>query len=177
MCDWTPVRNWLIGLLAAIVVAGATAMGAALINATFYFWLAFAGLLVAAALTAAALLICGQAIDALNAFCACAGPRCAGACNNLRNTLNAARVVLGIQATACLAAAGISLGPGAGVAPALVIAGSLFIQAALIVAAIFFVSDLSKCQTATTTPTSPPTTTTTTPPTTTGPPVGAGPIG
>ena len=171
MCDFTPVRNWLIGLAAAITVAAAVALGAAAVNNTgWYAWLAPAGMILAAAITASAILLCGAAIDALDAFCACAGSRCAGACSNLRATLNAARVVFGIQATACLVAAGVSWIPWVGAAPIYVIIGALIVQLALIISAIYFVTQLASCQTA-------PTPTPPSPPTTPKPPVGTGPIG
>lgn len=170
MCDFSPVRNWLIGLAAAIVSAAAIALGAAAVNNTgWYAWLAPVGMLAAAAVAGLAVLLCGFAIDALNGFCACAGARCAGPCGNLRTTLNAARVVLGIQATACLTSALSAWIPGVGSAPIYVIVGALVIQLALIISAIAFAVQLGSCQSST-----PPVPT---PPTTATPPVGAGPIG
>jgi hypothetical protein len=153
MCDLTPLRNLLIGLAAAIVSAAAVALGAAAVNNTgWYAWLAPAGMLLAAGLTGLAVLLCGFAIDALNAFCACAGGRCAGQCGNLRTTLNAARVVLGIQATACLTSALSAWIPWVGSAPIYVIVGALIIQSALIIAAIAFMAQLGACQSSSTTP-------------------------
>jgi hypothetical protein len=171
MCDWTPVRNWLIGIAAAIVSAAAIALGAAAVNPNvWYSWLAPVGMLAAAAVTGATVLVCGAAISALDTFCACAGSKCAGPCGNLRRTLEAARIVLGIQATACLTAALTAWIPGIGSAPIWVIIGALLIQLALIIAAIAFMSQLASCQsTPPPTPPSPPT-----PPT---PPNPAGPIG
>lgn len=169
MCDWTPVRNWLIGIAAAIFVAAAIAVGAALVNNTYWYsWLAPVGMIVAAGATGGAILLCGAAISALDTFCACAGVRCSGACTNLRNVLNAARVVLGIQATACLTSALSAWIPGIGAVPIWVIVGALIAQAALIISAIAFMVNLSNCQT--TSPGS-------APGAPGGPPVGTGPIG
>jgi hypothetical protein len=171
MCDWTPVRNWLIGIAAAIVSAAAIALGAAVVNPNvWYSWLAPLGMLIAAAVTGTTVLVCGAAISALDTFCACAGSKCAGPCGNLRRTLEAARIVLGIQATACLTAALTAWIPGIGSAPIWVIIGALLIQLALIIAAIVFMSQLASCQ-STPPPTSP------SPPTPPTPPNPAGPIG
>ena len=168
MCDPSPVRNWLIGPAATVASAAAIALGAAAVNNTgWYAWLAPAGMLVAAGLAGLAVVFCGMAIDALDVFCACAGSRCAGPCSNLRNTLNAARVVLGIQATACLAAAAIAWIPWAGSAPIYVIVGALIIQVGLVISAIVFMSQLASCQTDTVPA----------PPAPKAPPVGTGPVG
>lgn len=149
MCDWTPVRNWLIGVAAAIISAAAIALGAAAVNPNvWYSWLAPLGMVVAAAVTLGALLLCVGAIGALDTFCACAGPRCAGPCGNLRTTLEAARIVLGIQATACLTAALSAWIPGIGGAPIWVIIAALVSQLVLIIAAIAFLSQLASCQSA-----------------------------
>jgi hypothetical protein len=191
VCDWTPVRNWLIGAAAAIVLAAVTALGAAAAGSSFYYsYLAPFGMLAAAAITAGAILLVTAAIGALDAFCACAGARCAGVCGNLRRTLDAARIVLGIQATAALTSAAAAWIPGIGQVPIYVIIGALFIQLALIISTIYFLTQLASCQTPPPPPTSggpltsadppttptgtsttrPPSTTKNQPPTTTRPP-------
>jgi hypothetical protein len=146
MCDPIPFRNWLIGISVAIFAAAAIVIGAAVANGSYwYVYLSPIGMLVAAAATGGAILLCGQALDALNRLCTCTGDRCSGQCNNLRNTLNAARVVLGIQATACLTVAAYAWIPGAAQPAMWVIIGTLFIQAALIVSAIAFYAQLATC--------------------------------
>ena len=88
MCDFSPVRNWLIVTAAAIVAAIALIVVAAVVNGSW--WLAWTSpgfMLLAAAAAGGAVLALGQAISALDAFCKCAGPKCAGPCSNMRNTL------------------------------------------------------------------------------------------
>ena len=134
MCDLSPVRNWLLAMLAAILAAVAIIVGAAIANGSFFVaWTAPAGMLAAAAATGLAILFCGLAASALDVFCNCAGASCAGPCGNLKDVLNAVRVMLGIQATACLAAALIAWIPVAGQPLMWIIAGALLIQAALII--------------------------------------------
>jgi hypothetical protein len=93
-------------------------------------------MVVAAAATGAAILLCSQAISALDTYCACVGARCARQCNNLRTTLKAAMAVLGIQATACLTVAAYAWIPGAANLAQWAIIGTLFVQAGLIIGAI-----------------------------------------
>ena len=176
MCDWTPVRNWLIAVAAAIVVAAATALGAAAAGSSYYYsYLAPFGMLAAAAITGGAILLTSAAIGALDTFCACAGAKCAGPCGNLRRTLEAARIVLGIQATACLTSAAAAWIPGIGQVPIYVIIGALFVQLALVIGAIAFLTQLSSCQTSTPPPpTSPGALTSSGPGTTSGPPTTSG---
>lgn len=147
MCDLSPVRNWLIATLIAIFAAVAIIIGAAIANGSWWLaWTAPIGMLAAAGATGLAIISCGQAISALNTFCECAGPRCAGPCGNLRNVLVAANVVLGIQATTCLAAAAAAWIPVAGQVLMWIIIGALTIQAALIISAFAFMSQLATCQ-------------------------------
>jgi hypothetical protein len=146
MCDLTPLRNWLIACAVAIFAAVAVIIGAAVANGSYWYtYLSPIGMLVAAAFTGAAILACGMAISALDAFCACAGPRCKGQCDNMRATLQAARVVLGIQATACLTVAAYAWIPGAANPAQWVIIGSLVIEAALIIGVLGFFSALTSC--------------------------------
>lgn len=146
MCDPTPIRNWLVGILAAILVAIGLIVVAAVANGSFWLaWTSPGWMLAAAAAAATAVFLCGSALSALDVFCACAGPKCAGACSNMRNTLNAARVVLGIQATTCLAAALVAWIPVGGQVLMWTIVGALVIQTALIISAIAFYAQLTAC--------------------------------
>jgi hypothetical protein len=146
MCDTTPLRNWLLAIAAAILVAIAFIITAAVLNGSF--WLAWQSpiwMLLAAAATGGAILLSGQASNALDILCRCTGDRCAGQCNNMRNVLAAAKVVLGIQAIACLTTAAYAWIPGAAQPSMWIIVGSLIIQAALIISAIAFLSNLQTC--------------------------------
>jgi hypothetical protein len=170
MCDWTPVRNWLIAALVAIALAVA-AIFVAINLASVAQAIA---MLVAAGFTGLAIGAISFALGALSTFCACAGQSCAGPCGNLRGILLAANVVLGIQLTACLTTAAIVLipilGQWLGGRQIYVIYGALVIQLGLIAAAFTFMAQLATCQ-----PAPPPTTPT--PPTPPTPPVGTGPVG
>lgn len=157
MCDPTPIRNWLFAILAAILASIAAIVVAAVLNASFWqAWQSPIWMGVAAAAAALAALFCGQAISALDTYCNCVGPRCAGQCSNMRNVLNAARVVLGIQATTCLVAALQAWIPVAGQVIMWTIIGALAIQAALIASAIVFYGNLVACGAPTPVPPPPP---------------------
>jgi hypothetical protein len=149
MCDPTPIRNWLTAILVAIIAAIALIVAAAIANSSFWLaWTSPGWMLAAAAATGAAALLCAGALSALETFCTCAGSSCAGACSNMRNTVNAARVVLGIQALTCLTAALSAWIPVAGQVLMWIIIGALVIQAALIASAIGFYAQLTSCATA-----------------------------
>jgi hypothetical protein len=123
-------------------------IGAAVANSSFYYaFTAPVGMIVAAAVTGIALFCCNQAIDALNAFCECAGRKCAGQCGNIKNTLVAMAAVLGIQVTACLIAAATAWVVVIGQAPMYVILGAFLIQIFLGIFALYFLSQLGNCQT------------------------------
>lgn len=146
MCDPTPVRNWLIACFVGILAAVATIVGAAIANGSWWYtYLSPIGMLVAAGLTGAAIGACAMALSALDTVCACAGDRCSGPCNNLRNVLRAAMTVLGIQVTACLTVAAYAWIPGAANPAQWVIIGALIVQSALIISAIAFYDQLSGC--------------------------------
>src|SRR5262249_36784883 len=133
-------------IVATIFAAVATIVGAAVANASWWYtYLAPAGMLVAAGLTGLAIVFCGLAAGALDTLCACTSKRCTGQCSNMRNLLIAARVVLGIQLTACLAVALYAWIPGAAQPAMSVIIGSLVIQAALIISAFPFFASLASC--------------------------------
>ena len=153
MCDPTPVRNWMIACAVAVLVAAAIVIGAAIANGSWWYtYLSPIGMLVAAAATGGAMVLCSQALSALDTYCACIGRRCDGACNNLRTTLRAAMTVLGIQATACLTVAAYAWIPGAANPAQWVIIGSLIVEAALIISAIAFYNALVACGSASTAP-------------------------
>jgi len=153
MCDWTPVRNWLIVVLITVVAAAGIIVGAAIANGSIvYAWQSPIGMAAAAVATGLAVIFCTLAVNALDTFLACAGSRCKGAYDNLRNTINAARVVLGIQGLACLMAALIAWIPIAPQPLMWAIIGALLVQVALIAAAFGFFVPLTTCQTAPTPP-------------------------
>lgn len=153
MCDPTPVRNWILATIAAIFVVVAIIVGAAVANGSWYYsWTAPGVMISAAIVTGVAIFFNSMALGALNTFCACAGARCASACSNLRATLTAAGVLLGIQATACLLAALSAWIPSVGQAPMWIIIGALVIEAAVLITALAFLSALTSCQTTTVPP-------------------------
>jgi hypothetical protein len=158
MCDTTALRNFLLGIAVAIVLAIALIIAAAITNGSFWLaWQSPGWMLAAAAAAAAAVLLCGFALDALDTVCTCTGARCSSQCANLRNVLNTARAVLGIQAMACLAAAAQAWIPVAGQIVMWTIVGAFVLQAALIVSAIAFLTQLDGCASApATTPGFPP---------------------
>jgi hypothetical protein len=146
MCDTSALRNWLVAALAAIVVAIALIAAAAILNASFWEAKESPALMVlAAASSAAAAVLCGLALSALDDVCACLAPQCAGECFSVRGHIAAAIVVLGIQATAALAAVWPAAIPLAGLGPMDVIAGALVVQAALFVSSAFFLTQLDRC--------------------------------
>lgn len=147
MCDISPIRNWLIATLIAIIAAVAIIIGAAIANGSWWLaWTSPFGMLAAAGATGLAIVFCGRAISALDTFCECAGSSCTGPCRNLRSVLVAANVVLGIQATTCLAAAAAAWIPVVGQVIMWTIIGALTIQTALIISAFAFISQLASCQ-------------------------------
>ena len=146
MCDTTPLKLWLLAILAMILLSAGLVLGAAIANLSL-FQISNSPWLIGAAGGAALIgsILCGVAISALDAVCTCAGAKCAGECSNLRNNIKAVGVVLGIQAVACLVIVIPSLIFIAGTVPMWVILATLFLQAALIISAIFFIDMLDKC--------------------------------
>lgn len=146
MCDIGPLRNWLIASLTTLIGAIGLVTAAAILNNSFFGAPASPALMIAAGVAAAlAVVLLGFAISALNAYCQCLSGRCEGQCSNLRNLLSGVVAVLGIQATACFAAAGIAWIPWAGAAPMYVILGAFIIQVPLIISGIAFALALAKC--------------------------------
>jgi len=147
MCDWTPVRNWLLATLAAVFSAAATVLVAAVLNGSWWYaYLSTVAMLIAAGFAYLAVGGCALAKSALTTFCTCAGPNCQGPCNNLANVILGAIAVLGIQGAACLLAIAPAWVPGAGQTPMYVIIGALLIEAALIISAFAFFAQLTSCQ-------------------------------
>jgi hypothetical protein len=146
MCDLGPFRNWLLGVAAAIAVAIGFIVAAAIANASFW---GAAGSPVLMGFAAAAgylaVYLLGQAQDALNAYATCTGDRCAGAVANMTNVITAVRVVLGIQSSACLAAAFIAWIPYGGAAVMGIILASFILQALLIATALLVLDQLRRC--------------------------------
>jgi len=146
MCDLTPVRNWLLAVFAAIVAAVAVIVTAAAANGSWWYAWTSPGLMVsAAATTAVAVFLCGRALSALETYCKCVGDSCRGACANMRNAINAARTVLGIQAAACLSAVLVAWIPWVAQPVMYVIIGALLSQLAMIFYAILVLSKLREC--------------------------------
>jgi hypothetical protein len=146
MCDPYPLRNWLLAIAAAILSAAVTVIAAAILNGSF--WLVYLSpiwMLSAAVFTGLAIVFCGQAMDTLNVLCTCMRELCAGQCNNMRNVLNGARTVLGIQAFACLTVAVFAWFPYAAQPAMWAIIGALFFQVVLIAGAIASFSSLANC--------------------------------
>ena len=142
MCDLSPIRNWLLGIIAAITGALALVIVAAVLQGSWWTaWAARFPMAGVAALTAGAAIMCAAAISALNAYCACTGAKCAGACTNMRNTLTAAAVVLGIQAAAAAAAAIF----GGNSVTMIIMTGAFLILLALIISALAFLGALNGC--------------------------------
>ena len=146
MCDPTPLRNWLLAIAAAIATAIGLIITAAITNGSFFLaWQSWGWMLLAAGATGGAILLCGQARTELETLDRCTGERCAGECKNMRNVLDGARVVLGIQASACLATATYAWIPWAAQPSMWVIVAALTVQAALIASAIAFFKNLAAC--------------------------------
>jgi hypothetical protein len=142
MCDLSPIRNWLIAIITAITGALALVIVAAVLQGSWWTaWAARFPMAGVAALAGSAAVMCGLAISALNAYCACTGAKCAGACTNMRNTLTAAGIVLGIQAAAAATAAIV----GGSSVTMIIITGALLIELALIISALAFLGSLSGC--------------------------------
>ncbi len=131
------------------VTGSAVAVGvAAVLNNSFFGAPgAPAAMITAGALAAGAVALLKRSIDELDYFRQCGGvPRsCQGAFDNLTTNIAAIAVVMGIQASACLAAAGIAWIPWAGAAPMYVILAALIVQAGLIVSLAVYLAEFLAC--------------------------------
>ena len=146
MCDVSPVRTWLRATIAAIIAAAAIiGVAAVLNNSVFTSWKSAAWMVAGAGVTALAVVLCTRALVALDKACACLSPRCEGGCRNLRAAINAIRVVLGIQATAALAAVLPALIPYYAQTAMYAIIGALLLQIPLVISALVFLSRLDRC--------------------------------
>jgi hypothetical protein len=148
MCDLTSLYAFL-GTAGGLIAGAIAAIGvaAALNNGFFSAPASPAAMVTAGGLTVAAAAAAGAARGAAEAYFQCMGSpaSCAGEYQNLINALAAIITVLGIQGTACFAAAGIAWIPWAGQAPMYAILGALIIQAALIPSIIGFAVALVDC--------------------------------
>jgi hypothetical protein len=147
MRDLAPVPECLLATAGGILTALVILVEAAIAGGSWWnAWTVPLAMLAAAAAAGLATLFCHRAIAVLEAFsCPCARSRCAGLRGHLRNTQVATALVLGIEATACLAAATAGWVPVA--APALMwtITAALAMQGALIAPALAFVARLAAC--------------------------------
>jgi hypothetical protein len=146
MCDVSPVlvRIWLtIGAmaLAAVLIGIAAAANGSILAAWASSWWMAAG----AIATGGALALCTLAVSALDKFCACLSPRCEGDCRNLRNTLNAIRTVLSIQAASALALVIPALVPYVAAGGMIAIIAALIGQIGLLIGVILFLARLRGC--------------------------------
>jgi hypothetical protein len=147
MCDPTPIRNWLIALVAALVLAVAAIVVAIVTNGSIVLaWMSPGWMFGAAALTGGGIVACIFATMALDTFCKCAGTRCEGACGNMRRLILAIQLVLGIQALACITVGLISWIPFAPQPLMWVIEGALVAQLLLVISLFPFYSSLTSCQ-------------------------------
>jgi hypothetical protein len=155
MCDLSQLTIFLSAAAALVAVAIAAIVVAAILNNGFFSAPGSPAFMVAAGVST--LLAVAALKNAYNLAAACSTPACGGALSNLLNVLAALITVLGIQAVACFAAAGIAWIPWAGQVPMYVILGSLISQAILIPSAIAFAVAFVDCvKTATTSSSSSP---------------------
>jgi len=148
MCNFQPVYNYLNAVYAAIAAAMVLIGSAAILNASFLGAPGSPALMVLAGTsTSSAIVLLGIALGKMNAFISCKGDleKCRGNKSNFNNALNALRTVLGIQAAACFAAAGVAWVPWAGLAPMYAIATTLLIQLAMVTALIIYARSLINC--------------------------------
>jgi hypothetical protein len=148
MCD-LPTIVALLGSAAGLITASLVALGVAIAlnNGFFSAPGSPAAMAVAGGLLVAAVAVLSPASALINDYVSCmnAGAACAGQLSNVQNALAGLITVLGIQAVASFAAAGIAWIPWAGQAPMWVILGSLVVQLALIPSIIVFFNDLVRC--------------------------------
>jgi hypothetical protein len=135
MCDFSSVRNWLIATVVTIFAVVALLIVAGPL-----------GMIAAAALTGVAIGCCTSAIAALDTFCVCAGPSCAGPCSGLRALLVIANMALAVQVAACLANALAAFIPFYGLWLIWSIIIPLIVQAIIILGVLAALSRLATCQ-------------------------------
>ncbi len=147
MCDFLSIRNWFIATTIAIIAAASFVSGAAIANGSiFKVYLSPIGMLAAAGSTGLAILFISNANNALNVFSRCAGERCSGVVNNIRNIILAVKSVLGINLTACLTVAAYAWIPLAAIPAQTVIIGALLVLVPLVISGYVFINQLSGCQ-------------------------------
>jgi hypothetical protein len=148
-CDFTSTQNWLIAAGAGIAASAGFVASAAIANGSFFGAAASPLLMVAAGAAASgAAYALSQAIDALNQYCSClreSGRDCQGQCSNLGNNLQAIKVVMGIDATACFATAVWAWVPWAAQPAMLAILGAMILESFLVLSAVVFLVTVLQC--------------------------------
>lgn len=146
MCDPRPIRNLLIGVPFLLVGAAIAIYAAIGFNISVILTIVAPGwMFAAAALVGVAQLLLGLALGATDRFCACAGERCTGECNNMRNILKASLGTVGILLSTCIAGAIPALVPIVGQFALWPIIGSLFVESTLLISAVVFYDRLTRC--------------------------------
>jgi hypothetical protein len=148
-CDFTPTQNWLIASAAGITASAGFVGAAAVANGSFFAAAASPALLVAAGVAASgASYALSEAIDALNQYSSClgeSGHMCQGQCRNLATNLQALKVVMAVDASACFGTALWAWIPWAAEPAILVILGAMIIQGILVASAIAFLVTVLQC--------------------------------
>lgn len=144
MCDFSAVRNWLIGLGAVVTLGVSSAFfGLGWVNAGPLAYISTISFWAAAAWCALAMGLVQPTIDAVSAFCRCAtNPACRLPCDGLPGVLRSGQVTLGFLMLACLAAA---LLPGAAGA-LLGLVGAALMLTFFSLTIISYVNLLGSCQ-------------------------------
>lgn len=148
MCDTGGLDAMLVAVGVSIAVALVAIGIAAALNAGFFSAPgAPVPMIVAGVASAAAAVSLGVIATLATDYFECMGApeECLGEFNNFMNITQGLMTVLGIQAAASFAAAGVAWIPWAGLAPMAVIAAALIVQAVLIPFAILFWADLQEC--------------------------------
>ena len=146
VCDPSLLGGLLSAIAAAIDLAAGFVTIAAAKNGSFFLaWMSPGWMLAAAAATSTAAWLCSVTLTALEVLCRCTGTRCVQECNGMRIALNATRIVLAVQASACLAAAAYAWIPWAALPSVLAIAVALAFQVAAILRLIHSFYILTSC--------------------------------
>lgn len=148
MCNENSIRNYLIAGYSAILSAIGFIVTAAVLNNSFFGAPGAPFLMLSAAgFTGLASLFFSFAKGKMEEYIKCMGynDSCSASYNNFFKAINALIVVLGIQTTACLAAAGIAWIPWFGAVPMYAIIGTLIIQFAVGISLIIFAIELINC--------------------------------
>lgn len=144
MCNFTPLRNWLYGTVAAV--------GWAVSSAWFsYYWWSYPVVgrtcwTITLIATLAALVAISNALSAANSFCACvaAVKACTTACMSVRGALIAAYAPLVGLMVVAVAALANAIGTGAALTALYLISAAF---AVLTIYVVVYVGILANCQT------------------------------